>query len=62
MDADYINEHLLTLAKLFYGKNSKCYSKSKGDTFVFGSKKLKVKNTITKPVAIYLAVGQIKIK
>ena len=52
MDSDYINSHLLKIAKLLYGKNNKCYSKCEGEYFIFGSKKKK--NKVSKQVALYL--------
>ena len=58
MDADYINTKLIKFAELLYGKDSGCYSKSKDDSFVFGSKKTNMKNTVTKQVAMYIVTNQ----
>ena len=60
MDNNYINSHLIKWAELLYGKDSKCYAKFKKDHFIFGSKKKKLKNKVTKQIAILLALNQIK--
>lgn len=66
MDANYINQHLLGWCELFYGKDSECYSKrvkegkkkKKVEYFIFGSKKLKVENKVTKQFALYIVGGE----
>lgn len=59
MDNNYINSHLIKVAELLYGKKSKCYSKTKGNYFVFGSKKKKIKNKVSKQIAIYLILNKV---
>lgn len=57
MNKDYICPKLEKLAILFYGKDCKPYAKEKKKMFIFGSKKYKIKNVISKQVAIYLVIG-----
>lgn len=60
MDKEYICPKLKKLIALFYGKNCKPFAKEKDKLYIFGSKKLKVKNIVTKPVAIYLVTEDLK--
>ena len=60
MDNDYINSHLIKWAELLYGKDNKCYAKRSKEHFIFGSKKKKLKNKITKAVAILLVLNKLK--
>jgi len=60
MDNDYINSHLIKWAELLYGEKSGCFAKRSKEHFVFGSKKKKAKNKITKEVAILLVLNKIK--
>jgi hypothetical protein len=61
MDDEYILEHLKKWVPLFYGKENAQYafSKKKGDYFYFGYENGDdfVTNKVSKPVAIFLALG-----
>lgn len=60
MDNNYINSHLIKWAELLYGKDSGCYSKAKDKIFIFGSKKKKLKNKVTKQVALLLVLNKLE--
>ena len=64
MNSMYLKEHLLKFTKLICGAENKetCFSKKVKGKYIFGYVKngKKVKNIITKPVAIYIAIGIIK--
>jgi hypothetical protein len=60
MDKEYICPKLKNLSLLFYGKDCKPFAKEKKKMYIFGSKKHKIKNIVSKPVAIYLIIGNIK--
>lgn len=59
MDSKYICSHLLQLAELLYGKKNDCYAiAKKNNTFIFGSKKMNIKNKVNIQIAIYLSIGK----
>ena len=57
MKPEYIASHLIKVAELLYGKDNKCFAKKKGEHYIFGSKKLNIKNKVDKQVAIYLIIS-----
>jgi hypothetical protein len=59
MDNDYINSHLINWIKTLCGKDSKPFSKRKGDYFVFGDKNSELKNKVTKQIAILLILNKL---
>jgi hypothetical protein len=60
MDNNYINSHLIKWAELLYGKDSDCFSKSRKTYFIFGSKKKKLRNKVTKQVALLLVLNKLE--
>lgn len=61
MDKNYICPRLKSLASLLYGKDSKPFAKEKNGKYLFGSKKpKKVVNKVSKAIAIYLVIGNLK--
>lgn len=60
MNNNYINQKLIKWCDLMYGKDSDNYSRciKKKDVFVFGSKKLKVRNKLSKQFALLLVAGE----
>lgn len=73
MESDYIIPRLLTLATMFYGKDSEPFAKEKQGVYIFGAKEYRkptakgkkvakkkpIKNTITKSLAIYLVTNKL---
>ena len=64
MDSMYLKEHLLKFTKLICGAANKetCFSKKVKGKYIFGYVKngKKVKNIVTKQIAIYIAMDLIK--
>lgn len=58
MDNDYICERLLKLSTLLYGKKSRPYAKYKNGIYIFGSRKQKIKNIVSKQIAMYLIINK----
>lgn len=65
MDKVYLIKHLLEYAKLFYGKKNKkyCFSDKKDNMYIFGydNGKIRVENKVSKEVAIYICINQIRV-
>lgn len=62
MDANYVCPKLIKWCLLFYGKDCKPFAKKKKEYYIFGSKKLNIKNKVSKEIAMYLATYTIQTK